>query len=158
MINYDNIIQLALNIELESLINDLKKKHIELGQPATRQWLEQLRYELNGTFAKVIGMEYTKQLENGRAGGSMPPIAPLETWVKAKLGKTGKEARSVAFAVAKKIEKEGTNIYPKGTDLIDGVITDQRIEQIIINVGNYLNEIIIEDIQLTIQKTLSNVR
>jgi hypothetical protein len=37
-----------------------------------------------------------------------PPIQPLEDWVTAKLGISGDEARSVAFAVAKKIAREGT--------------------------------------------------
>lgn len=37
-----------------------------------------------------------------------PPIAPLEDWVRAKLGKSKEEARGVAFAVARKIAAEGT--------------------------------------------------
>ena len=37
-----------------------------------------------------------------------PPIAPLVFWVEKRLGLTGKEAKSVAFAIARKISKKGT--------------------------------------------------
>ena len=76
-------------------------------------------------FAKILKKElfiivkYTYYLVNGRAGGSRPPITPLVNWVGNKLGIYGKEGLSVAFAVAKKIEKEGTDYYPDGTDLLE---------------------------------------
>lgn len=37
-----------------------------------------------------------------------PPVQALEDWVRVKLGKTGKEGRSAAFAIARKISKRGT--------------------------------------------------
>ena len=37
-----------------------------------------------------------------------PPIAPLIFWVEKRLGLSGKEAKSVAFAIARKISKKGT--------------------------------------------------
>lgn len=43
--------------------------------------------------------------------GSRPhyvPIAPLIDWVEAKLGESGDEARSIAFAIRQKIAKHGT--------------------------------------------------
>lgn len=52
-------------------------------------------------------LEYSNvALETGRKGGKMPPVQAIETWaVKKGLG-TG-----VAWAIAKKIEKEGTRLY-----------------------------------------------
>lgn len=37
-----------------------------------------------------------------------PPVLAIQDWVRVKLGKTGKEGRSVAFAIARKISKVGT--------------------------------------------------
>lgn len=37
-----------------------------------------------------------------------PPVAPLEDWVKAKLGVEPKDARRVAFLIARKIAARGT--------------------------------------------------
>ena len=38
----------------------------------------------------------------------MPPVQPIQDWVRQKLGLSGKEGRSVAFAIARKISKVGT--------------------------------------------------
>lgn len=38
----------------------------------------------------------------------MPPVAPIEAWVREKLGIAVTEARGVAFAVARKIARVGT--------------------------------------------------
>ena len=71
----------------------------------------------------------------------------LEEWAKVKLGKTGKEALNVAWAVAIKISKEGTEIYKDGgSDLIEGVITTQRVEQIYDTVGRIVSSSISEEI------------
>lgn len=46
--------------------------------------------------------------EKGRAPGKMPPIAPIELWVRRKLGVNAKESRSVAFLIARAIGRRGT--------------------------------------------------
>lgn len=99
--------------------NFLIPKFLSLGMNATGKWLNSLTAEAIDGTGYIKGMDYTYYLANGRAGGSMPPIAPLQQWVGAKFGIYGKEGRSIAFAVAKKIEREGTDYYPQGTDLVD---------------------------------------
>lgn len=37
-----------------------------------------------------------------------PPVQALQDWVRVKLGKSGKEGRGIAFAIARKIGKKGT--------------------------------------------------
>ena len=97
----------------------LKPKFIELGMSASGEWLNSLEARANKGRGEIWGRDYTYYLVNGRAGGSRPPITPLVNWVGNKLGLYGKEGLSVAFAVAKKIEKEGTDYYPDGTDLLE---------------------------------------
>lgn len=61
-------------------------------------------------------LSYALPVELG-ARPHRPPVEPLADWVRRKLGKKGKEARSIAFAIASKIEKEGTparNMFAEG--------------------------------------------
>lgn len=46
-----------------------------------------------------------------------PPIAPIQHWVEGKLGLAGAEAKSVAYLIARKISKKGTEgakMFDKG--------------------------------------------
>jgi len=47
-----------------------------------------------------------------------PPIDPIKKWVRVKFGLTGREKTSVAWAVATKISKEGT----EGVNFVDHVV------------------------------------
>ncbi len=51
--------------------------------------------------------EYGEPVELGTKP-HFPPIAPIKFWVEKKLGIEGKEADSVAFLIARKISKKGT--------------------------------------------------
>jgi len=52
---------------------------------------------------------------DGRKGGKMPPVRPLIEWIKEKGIKVpgNLTVESFAFAIAKKIEKKGTNPRPR---------------------------------------------
>jgi hypothetical protein len=54
----------------------------------------------------------------------MPPVQPLQDWVRQKLGLSGAEGRSVAFAIARKISKKGT----KGHFMFRDAFTDNAAE------------------------------
>ena len=87
---------------------------------ATGEWRENVKVRAENGNGIISGRKYTNQLVNGRGPGKMPPIAPLEKWAQAKLGLSGQQARSAAFAIAKKIAQEGTEIYKDGgTDLLE---------------------------------------
>ena len=108
----------------------LKPKFISLGMNATGQWLNSLEARAVNGNGEIWGMDYTYWLVNGRKGGTAPPIAPLITWVNAKFGIGGNEAKSIAFAVAAKIKKEGTNYYPEGTDLLEVLNSKEVLDYI----------------------------
>lgn len=99
--------------------NFLNPKFIELGMNASGQWLNTLEPRVNQGNGEIWGMDYTYWLANGRKPGKRPPVSVLIPWVNAKFGIGGKEAVSIAWAVAKKIENEGTEYYPQGTDLLE---------------------------------------
>ncbi len=139
-------IDIALRRELERLVEDIKAKHIELEQKASGKWLDSLEVRVENGHGVILAEDYTRFLTVGRAPGKKPPIDPLEKWVNDKFGITGKKARGVAFAVAYNIGEKGTKrIYQKGgTDLIDGVVTKERIAEIQKNIGKkvaaYINQ------------------
>jgi len=80
---------------------------------------------------KIRGRDYTEYLKNGRKPGKMPPIAAIEKWVQVKLGLRGKQAISAAFAIAKKIAKEGTDYYKQGgTELLAELESQECLDYI----------------------------
>lgn len=118
------IAQILTNEDIEEVIwlvvdNFLIPKFNELNMNASGEWLGALSVKSVGNnIGEIWGKDYTYYLEHGRAGGKMPPISVIEKWVGDKFGIYGSEATQRAWAIAKKIQKEGTSYYPKGTDLI----------------------------------------
>lgn len=96
----------------------LKPKFISLGMNASGQWLNTLEARVVNGNGEIWGMDYTYWLANGRKPGTAPPASALIPWVTAKFGIGGNEARGIAFAIAQKIKREGTEYYPEGTDLL----------------------------------------
>lgn len=96
----------------------LKPKFISLGMNASGQWLNTLEARVVNGNGEIWGMDYTYWLANGRKPGTAPPTSVLIPWVTAKFGIGGNEARGIAFAIAQKIKREGTEYYPEGTDLL----------------------------------------
>jgi len=108
----------------------LKPKFIELGMNATGQWLNSLEPRVVNGVGEIWGMDYTYWLANGRKPGKAPPIAPLISWVNSKFGIGGAEAKGIAFAIAQKIKKEGTDYYPEGTDLLEVLNSKEVLDYI----------------------------
>jgi hypothetical protein len=85
-----------------------------------------LNHQIISRFPDLVGamgspLIYVPVLEFGRAPGeettdaqgrkhwtTMPPIFAIKLWVRRKLGLTGKESASAAWAIAKHIAKHGT--------------------------------------------------
>ena len=147
MLNLLKITDELLERELWVLVKELKEKHIELGQKASGKWIETLEVQVSNGKGIIYGTDYTQYLTKGRPNGARPPINPLKEWAKVKLGVGEKEALNVAFAVATKIAKEGTEIYKDGgSDLLDGVITDERVEEMFDNIGKTLRTTISQEL------------
>ena len=73
----------------------------------------------DGQLIGIVGtaISYGGPVEFGRLPGKQPPIDAIELWVRRKLGISGNEARSVAFLIARKIGREGTEgafMFEKG--------------------------------------------
>jgi len=138
--------------KIEEILNEVIRlylipKHNELGMKATGEWINSLEAKGN----VIRGRKYTEQLVWGRKPGNAPPITPLENWVKAKFGITGKEATSFAFAISKKIAKEGTTWHKKGgSDLLEVLETSEVLNYINSKIAVYFQT----EITLQIQRQL----
>lgn len=112
----DKILQIMQEVVDRFLI----PRFYELNMNATGEWVQSLQVDAAPNKGIITGQPYTEQLVNGRAPGERPPVAPLERWVNAKLGIHGTQGRSIAFAVADKIAKQGTTWYQNGgSDLLE---------------------------------------
>lgn len=141
---------------IQKVVNDvLIRRFTELGMNATGQWLESLEVVAKDSKGIIRGQDYTEYLAKGRAGGSLPPIAPLTKWVTAKFGVGGKQAVSIAWAVAKKIQREGTTHYQKGgTDLLEILSEPNTIELINTEVQQKITVSITKELQRQINEIL----
>lgn len=98
--------------------NFLIPKFVSLGMNASGNWINSLQPRVVSGNGEIWGQDYTYWLVNGRKPGKKPPVSALIPWINAKFGIGGQQAVSIAWAVSKKIEKEGTEYYPEGTDLL----------------------------------------
>tara|TARA_R110002167_G_scaffold81296_2_gene222669 strand:+ start:4291 stop:4758 length:468 start_codon:yes stop_codon:yes gene_type:complete len=132
-----------LSDEFEQIRFDLIKRYDELGMRASGDFEKSLEVKQNKLSAELWGNHYIEQLVNGREPGKFPPIAAIEKWIGDKgISAFDISVSSLAFLIARKIAREGTEIFKKGgTDLVDSVITPERIQGIIDKVGRfYINE------------------
>lgn len=114
-------IQNLIVTTLNSLADDIRQNMAEANENATGR--TQASFEVVVTdknislVAKAGDRAPIPTLEIGRGAGKQPPIEALEEWVTAKFGFIGKEATGMAWAVAKKIEKVGTDRYAVNEDI-----------------------------------------
>lgn len=129
-----------LNQEMEAIKDDLIYKHIELGMKASGNWIDSLNVQTKGLSGVLYGEPYTEQLVNGRESGKFPPVASIIQWIKDKnITPFDKiSISSLAFLIARKIAKEGTKYFKDGgTDLVNSVITPERIQMILDKVSDF---------------------
>jgi len=138
----------VLRENLESLIEDFIIKYDELGLRATGEWAKSLELNPTGTGFEILGAEYTENLTNGTPPGENVEFDRLKEWVKIRFNTTDEGAlNGITANIARNIFEEGTTHYQNGgTDLIDGVLTQQREDEIMDDVGQSILTQIEEDI------------
>ena len=145
--------------EFDLLVEDLKAKHIELGMKASGDWLDSVEVVVTDESAKIIANDYTYYLVNGRKAGKFPPLDALRKWVvdKGIVSRTAKQSKinSIAYLIARKIAQNGTKYHQQGgTELVDSVITPQRMQDIIDKIGAELTLTFVSKIEKQFQQIL----
>lgn len=120
-----------IEIVLQKVIDIyLIPKFHELKMNASGEWLQSLETEVGEDSGKIRGRHYTEYLAKGRPpSDKLPPVSALEKWVKVKLGLSGKQANSMAWAIAQNMKKKGSSHFQKGgTELLEILESPQVIE------------------------------
>lgn len=130
-------------------------KFLSLGMNASGSWINSLSVEVIDGTGYIKGKDYTYYLVNGRAPGNRPPVTPLISWVAQKLGKTGAEGKGIAFAIANKIAKEGTEYFPNGTDLLEVLQSPEVTNYVYQQLGGYMAGQIRSEIVRQLKATLT---
>lgn len=76
----------------------------------------------------------------GSKPSKRPPIAPIEKWVRAKIGLSGADAKSMAFAVATNLKKVGYKGYRIFTDefqtetgkYVEGLLSQPQYQELVL--------------------------
>lgn len=147
----------TLHKELEQVNKDLIAKHRELGMEASGRWGKELEVQAKQSGAHFIGTvrgaDYTGALQFGRKPGGFPPINRIEQWIEDKRITSDIPVRSLAFLIARKISREGTRYFKQGgTDLVDSVLTPQRIDDIVSKVGVIHVDVIVSGLVKELEK------
>mgnify|MGYP001188897238 FL=1 len=125
----------------EQLVNDIKTKLIQrrgasgsFSSPvnASGQLADSIKYTIDGYRLKIQGNDYIYYLQNGRKAGGRPPIKVIRQWIDDKGILPNKGSKdSLAWAIAKKIEEEGTTIWKAGgSDLVSGIFNESLQQSI----------------------------
>lgn len=130
----------VLSKEFEALKKDLIIAYDAKGMRASGKFADSLEVRVEGLTAQLWGENYAQQLETGRKSGKFPPIDAIKKWIEEK-GIASRiqgeiSVSSLAFLIARKISREGWKREQfGGVELISQVVTDQRMQKIIDEVG-----------------------
>jgi hypothetical protein len=130
-----------LKDELELLKTELIKEYDSLGMRASGKWADGLEVQASEATGKIIGLDYSQQLEFGRRAGKFPPREAIEQWIRDKGLASRIEGQisisTLAFLIARKIAREGWKREQfGGVELISKVVTAERIQKILDKVGS----------------------
>jgi len=134
-----------LTTEFAKLISELEQRHVELGMKASGDWIASLESDISDKEASILANDYTTYLVNGREPNKKQTHKELVAWA-VWAGNTfikdwvkSKGLNLNPIGVAYNIAKKGTKYHQQGgTDLIESVITEERIKQISTQLNNSL--------------------
>lgn len=133
----------VLSKEFESLKKDLIALYDAKGMRSSGKWADSLEVVTEENQAILYGEEYSQQLETGRKAGRFPPLNDIKKWILEKgIFTTALQTitlSSLAFLIARKIANEGWKREKYGgVELISTIITADRMQKIINEVGNVM--------------------
>lgn len=116
------------------LVKDLQAEFDSKGLNFTNEARNSLSSSATDKILKIDGLMRVIVLNSGRKPGAFPPVEPIREWVRGKLNVEESEVNGVAFMIARKIAKSGTDILrnkAKGLQIdlvIDKITTDMHNE------------------------------
>ena len=126
--------------ELELIKLELIRSHLRLNQKASGKWIDGLEVQVKGTSGAIWGENYTEWIAKGRPPNKDKGMAAVRAWagwaantfIRDWLDAKGLDLP--AYGVAMNIALHGTKSHPKGTDLLDAVLTEMRLFKAVKNI------------------------
>lgn len=133
--------------ELDALKLRIIERHINAGQKASGRTISSLHVEMLGAGGILWGRQAFEVLESGRKGGKVPKgfYQIIQQWVKDK-GIQVDKPKTFSYFVARKIAREGTQLYRNGGR---GDIYSKEIE--------YTTKVIMEQIFGIFEKDVEHI-
>jgi len=124
-----------LAAEFELLKTEVIAKYEASGMAASGNWADSVVIQKLPNGFNLVADGYI----NGRGPGKPPPSEAIEAWIRqkgiaAKLEK-GMIIQTLAYLIARKIAREGWKPKPENQNIVDSLVTPQRIQQILDKVG-----------------------
>ena len=110
-------VEFLLDLE-ESIVDEITDKNLVY----VGNMLKSVQVDVDN-LELMVGMPYSAVVEFGSIKKFMPPIEPIERWVRLKLGvKDRKKARKIAWSIAMSFKKRGYKPHPFVRPAIDKVM------------------------------------
>lgn len=151
----DTGLRKALQILGVEAVGYLTKVLAEKNKRATGSLIRSLDFtivkKMDDLMLGIIANDYLTYVDKGRRPGKMPPIKPIQSWVKAKPIKIkNMSERQTAFVIARSIGKRGI----KPTNIMDGLVKNilSKKDTLIAkgvkeDLEKYINETFIKEIK-----------
>lgn len=138
-------IKAILNEELNNLRQRIIENHIQAGQRASGRTIKSLHVVVDDNHGILFGRQAFGVLETGRRPGKVPKgfCKIIRQWMMDK-GIQVEKPKSFAYLVARKIAREGTELYRTGKH---EDIYSKDIERTIQNIMNRVFGIFSKDVQ-----------
>lgn len=141
----------------KKLVEDIKSKPVtKFGSVnASGKLANSINFIVQDGKLQVKGLDYIYYLEKGRGPtkkkGDKPLRVIIEQWIVDKGIISDISTKSLAFLIARKIHREGTDIYQQGgSDLVSGILTDKLLGEIKSDLILLFTGIVVREMKSTI--------
>ena len=144
----------AISQFFKSTITDLKADQVSKGLYSSGKSAESLQADSNTEGGLLYGSAYFYQQIVGRKPGRMPPVSDIIAWIEAKgIQPENGTVEGLAWAIAKKIAKEGTDIHEGKSQGLDFIkIVGKNRDELIKNFISGTKEQIITSLRSAIKQ------
>lgn len=147
--------------ELNKVIEEAKQLYNGSGKRVTGNWEKGLRVDAKGNKGSLFSYAYLAGRGPTRQGNKGEPtlVQRIEQWLRnrgIRPLESGMKISSLAFLIARKIHREGTN-KDNHLEVFEKILTPERIQKIIDRVAAFNVSLFVNDVRVEFQKLTNNV-
>lgn len=132
---------------ISKLLDEVKKAfiqdQIDKGIKSSGASAKSIKKESKETSGTLTGDAYFYQQRHGRKPGRFPPISAIISWIQTKgIQPTDISEKSLAFLIARKISKQGTDIYTGKRPALD---PDEKVQTLVAEFSRQIGKALKQD-------------